>query len=86
MSTGAEMQIKIAEAQRLFEPMASAMDEFQRETARGLFWLLESRPCHAQRARKLRRRGMNVRFDGFTSTGRSRYRWAKPLPTIRIAA
>lgn len=33
------------------------------------------RVVHAQRARKLRRRGEVVRFIGLTSTGKAMYRW-----------
>ncbi len=60
-----------------------AKKDLKKSEAR-LLWLLSSRPCHAARARKLRLRGMDVRFDGRTSTGKARYRWAKPLPTIVV--
>lgn len=38
---------------------------------------LRGRLVHAQRARKLRRRGELVRFAGYTSTGQIKYRWMK---------
>lgn len=39
--------------------------------------LRRGRIVHAQRARKLRRLGEDVRFAGYSDTGRAMYRWQK---------
>jgi hypothetical protein len=69
-------------AEARLAPLQMAVANACRGTELWLWWALDSRPCHAARARKLRRRGMDVRFDGCTSTGKARYRWAKPMPAI----
>lgn len=47
---------------------------------------LRGRLVHAQRARKLRRRGEDVRYVGRTSTGLAKYRWFKKAITIEFVA
>ena len=44
--------------------------------------ILRGRQVHAQRARKLRRRGENVRFSHHSPSGRAVYRWIKQPPII----
>ncbi len=86
MSTADEIALMRHAAEVRLAPLQRALDDACRdickETELRLWWLLDSRPCHAARARKLRRRGMDVRFDGHTSTGKARYRWAKPMPAV----
>jgi hypothetical protein len=41
---------------------------------------IRGRLVHAQRARKLRRRGELVRHAGYNDNGRAMFRWVKPCP------
>lgn len=46
---------------------------------------LRGRFVHAQRARKLRRRGESPVFAGYSSTGKAMYRWTRGCITIEHA-
>jgi hypothetical protein len=48
-----------------------------------MFVKLWGRDVGAQRARKLRRRGESVMFQGYSPSGRARYRWM-PKPGIVV--
>ena len=44
--------------------------------------LIRGRLVHAQRARKLRRRGELVRHAGYNDNGRAMFRWVKDCPVV----
>jgi hypothetical protein len=49
-----------------------------------LIWEQFSREVCARRARKLRKRGEDVRFARLTSNGKARYRWMRKGPALNI--
>jgi hypothetical protein len=77
MNTAQEIQFRIAQRERDLAGMRAGLKRASEQLFRE--WLSEAfgRIVSAKRARLLRKRGEYVRFHGWSTCGKARYRWAK---------
>lgn len=84
MSTAIEMQLKMAAADkmlaRIYRRLEVQIDDL---LVYGMHIAIGRTVC-ARRARKLRRRGEDVRRTDMTATGKSRYSWLRRIPPIEV--
>ena len=79
MNAAQELLMKAAAARPLMDARSRQMRAMLDDLAiYGTYVAIGHEVC-ARRARKLKRRGDNVRFCGRTKTGKSRYRWMKRI-------
>lgn len=86
MSTGQEIQMKLAQALPHLKAAGKALAETMTESA--MLRLIGKEVC-ARRASKLRKRGELVRWSGMTCTGKSRYLWMhrlKLMPNVKVSS
>jgi hypothetical protein len=86
MTTAQEIEIKAAEAAMMIHGFVGRLDTMRKDlTTYGMHVAIGRHVC-ARRARKLRKRGEEVRYLGRTTTGKARYTWMKRLPPWAIFA
>ena len=85
MSTAAEMQLRMVEANRRIAPLMLEISEAFAGVVNDRIVRAAGRPVCARRARKLRRRGELVVFSHKTPTGKATYRWIKKLNIVGLA-
>lgn len=77
MSTAAEIQAMMAEVAPTFKAIQRALESRMSDLLNYGASIALGREVSAKRARKLRRRGEDVRYLGTTKTGRFRYCWMR---------
>lgn len=84
MSTANEIQLKQAAFDKVAARLSRRLEIEMRDVfIYGLHVSIGRTVC-ARRARKLRRRGEDVRRFGATSTGKYRYSWLKRIPPMEV--
>ena len=79
MTTAQEIELKAAEVRPKIEALAKGVETMLRDLVTyGTHVAIEREVC-ARRARKLRKRGVDVRYIGRTSTGKARYSWMRRI-------
>jgi hypothetical protein len=81
MSTAAEIQLRMAEADRRLAPIRAALQQ----NVNRMFVVMQGRRVCARRARKLRKRGCCVEFFASTARGKRRYSWLPATFVFRSA-
>lgn len=84
MSTAREIEAKLKATAPVIGAFASAVNVSIERVVHDLEYLSNGREVCAKRARKLRRRGDQVRFVGSTTTGKARYRWLPGKWTLAL--
>ncbi len=84
MSTALEIEAKVRESAPELMAFADSMNVSLARIVDDVVYLASGREVCARRARKLRKRGDQVRFIGNTTTGKARYRWL-PGPVWHIS-
>lgn len=82
MSTALEVEAKLKAAAPTIAAFAGAVNISLGHIVDDVVHLASGREVCARRARKIRKRGDQVRYVGRTTTGKARYRW---LPAWGIA-
>ncbi len=75
MSTAKEIELTMQQAQPKIEAIAQAFEALMPGMMSDCLHIAIGRKVSAKRARKLRKRGDDVRYAGRTETGKARYRW-----------
>lgn len=79
MSTALEILARMAEARPMVEALSRSFENKVRDLmVYGTFVAIGREVC-AKRARKLRRRGEEVRYVGPSKAGKPRYRWMRRI-------
>lgn len=79
MTTAKEIELKMQMAMPKLHVLARSFETLQRDLVDYGMHVAVGRNVSAPRARKLRRRGEDVRYVGRTETGRARYRWTRRI-------
>jgi hypothetical protein len=79
MSTAIEILARMAEAQPRVEALSRSLDIKMRDLMVFGTFIAIGRDVCAKRARKLRRRGEDVRYVGQSKSGKPRYRWMRRI-------
>lgn len=75
MTTAHEIELMMKAAQHKLSALARSFEAKQQDIVGAGLHLAFGRNVSAARARRLRRRGEDVRYIGRTETGKARYRW-----------
>ena len=84
MTTAKEIELKMQMAKPGLDALTRSFETLQRDMVHYGMHVTFSRNVSAARARKLRRRGDDVRYVGRTETGKARYRWTRRIPPLSI--
>jgi hypothetical protein len=84
MSTAQEIELMAKIAQSRLAAIARGFETLQRDMLTYGMHVAVGRNVGTVRARKLRRRGEDVRYVGRTETGKARYRWARRVHPFAI--
>ena len=84
MTTAQEIELMAKIAQPKLAAIARAFGALQLDLVDYGMHVAFGRKVGAVRARKLRRRGEDVRYVGRTETGKARYRWARRIHPFSI--
>lgn len=79
MTTAQEIELKAAEVRPKIEALAKGVETMLRDLVTYGTHIAIGREVCARRARKLRKRGDDVRYVGRTSTGKARYSWRRRI-------
>lgn len=79
MGTAQEIEMKIAAAMPRLEAITRHVETMVRDLATYGTHVAIGREVCARRARKLRKRGEDVRYVGRTTTGKARYSWMRRI-------
>lgn len=84
MTSAHEIALKLVATDKIVARISRRLEiEMKDLIVYGLHVAVGRNVC-ARRARKLRRRGEDVRRSGFTTTGKTRYTWMKRIPPIEV--
>lgn len=84
MSTALEIQLKMAGYDKVIARISRRLEIEMKDVFIYGMHIAIGRTVCACRARKLRRRGEDVRRSGMTSTGKYRYSWLKRIPPMEV--
>lgn len=84
MTTAKEIELKMAEAMPRIAALSKGLEATFRDLAIYGMHVAIARDVCARRARKLRKRGEDVRYFGKTTTGKARYRWIRRIEPLSI--
>ena len=79
MTTAQEIELKAEEIRPKIEALANGVETMLRDLVTYGSHIAIGHEVCARRARKLRRRGEDVRYVGRTKTGKARYSWARRI-------
>lgn len=79
MSTAQEIAMKIQASDKVIARMAQRFESHFHDCITYWMALAIGREVSARRARKLRKRGDDVRYVGRTKTGKARYSWMRRI-------
>jgi len=79
MTTAQEIELKAAEVRMKIEALARGVETMARDIVTYGTRVAIGREVCARRARKLRKRGDDVRYVGRTKTGKARYSWIRRI-------
>lgn len=84
MTTAQEIELKAAEVRPRIEALARGAETMLRDLVTHAAHVAIGREVCARRARKLRKRGDDVRYVGRTKNGKARYSWMRRIAPLAI--
>ena len=84
MTTAQEIELKMLMTMPRIAALTRHVEAMTRDLVTYGTHVAIGREVCARRARKLRKRGENVRYIGRTTTGKARYSWLRTIPPWAI--